>query len=234
MARRRCSRSRTLDEDTADVRRSRRLRPGRSRRPQLPLRRARVRLGGDRERPRALEAAAVLVGLPHLLGLRARRDPALRAHGDPGDPHLHARLDRRRRGRSDAPAGRAARVAPRDARAARVQAGRRERGRRDLAVRRAAAARAGGARALAAGAADRRPLGLRRPPEWRRAHTCSSTPTASRTSFSSRPAPRSAWRWRPATSSPGRASARASSRCRARSSSTASRRSTATPCSRRP
>ena len=75
------------------------------------------------ERPRALEAAPVLVGLSHLLGLRPRRYPALRAHGDPGDPRVHTRLDRGRRGRPDASAGRAARVPARDARTARVQAG---------------------------------------------------------------------------------------------------------------
>ena len=131
---------------------------GRPQWPQLPLRRPRVRVRGDRERARALEAAAVLVGLPHLLGLRARRDPALRADGDPRHPHLHARLDRRRRGRPDASAGRAARVAARDARPARVPPGRRERGRRDLALRHAAPPRARRARALAAGAADGRPL----------------------------------------------------------------------------
>ena len=37
----------------------------------------------------------------------------MRADGDPGHLHLHARLDRRRRGRPDAPAGRAARLAAR-------------------------------------------------------------------------------------------------------------------------
>ena len=81
----------------------------------------------------------------------------------PVHPRLHARLDRRRRGRADAPAGRAARVAARDARAPRLPAGRRERGRRDLALRHAAPARAGRARALAAGAADGRPLRRPRP-----------------------------------------------------------------------
>ena len=134
---------------------------GRPRRTQLPLRRARVRVGRDRERTRALEAAPVLVGVPHLLGLRPRRDPALRADGDPRHPHLHPRLDRCRRGRPDAPAGRAARVAAGDARIARVPPGGRERGRRDLALRDAAAPRACRARALAAGAAHRRSLGRR-------------------------------------------------------------------------
>ena len=52
----------------------------------------------------------------------------------PVDPRLHARLHRGRRGRPDAPAGRAPRLAARDPGPARVPARRRERGRRDLAV----------------------------------------------------------------------------------------------------
>ena len=62
----------------------------------------------------------VLVRVPDLLRLRAGRDPPLGVDGDPRRAHLHARLDRRRRGRPDASAGRAARVAARDAGAARV------------------------------------------------------------------------------------------------------------------
>ena len=49
--------------------------------------------------------------------------------------HLHARLDRCRRGRADPPARRAARLAPGHARTARVPPGRRERSRRDVAHR---------------------------------------------------------------------------------------------------
>ena len=69
--------------------------------------------------------------------------------------------------------------------------GRRERGRRDLALRDAAPARAGRARALAAGAADRRPLGGcagigRREGRVRPRRRRRSDPTSS----SSRPAPR--------------------------------------------
>ena len=41
-------------------------------------------------------------------------DPALGADGAAGDPHLHPRLDRARRGRPDPPAGRAARLAAGD------------------------------------------------------------------------------------------------------------------------
>ena len=66
------------------------------------------------ERPRPLEAPPVLVGLPHLLRLRAGHHPAVGADGDPRRPHLHARLDRGGRGRPDPPAGRATRVAPGD------------------------------------------------------------------------------------------------------------------------
>ena len=49
-----------------------------------------------------------------LLRLRAAGDPALGADGAAGDPPLHPRLDRPRRGRPDPPAGRAARLAARD------------------------------------------------------------------------------------------------------------------------
>jgi Transketolase, C-terminal domain/Major Facilitator Superfamily len=48
------------------------------------------------------------LAVPDLLGLRADADPPVRDHGAAGDPHLHARLDRRRRGRPDASADRAA------------------------------------------------------------------------------------------------------------------------------
>ncbi len=85
-------------------------------------RRARARVGRGRERHGAHEAALVLVGLPDLLGLRPRCDPPVGADGDPRRAHLHARLDRRRRRRSDASAGRAARVAPCDAGTARLPA----------------------------------------------------------------------------------------------------------------
>ena len=60
-------------------------------------------------------------------------DPALGADGAAGDPHLHPRLDRARRGRPDPPAGRAARLAARDPGAERDPAVRRERGRRGVA-----------------------------------------------------------------------------------------------------
>ena len=52
---------------------------------------------------------AVRLGLPDLLRLHEAADPARRADGAAGHLYLHARFDRRRRGRTDASAGRAAR-----------------------------------------------------------------------------------------------------------------------------
>ena len=52
--------------------------------------------------------------VPHLLRLHAAGDPPRGAHGPARDLRLHARLDRPRRGRPDAPADRAARGAARD------------------------------------------------------------------------------------------------------------------------
>ena len=60
-------------------------------------------------------------------------DPALGADGAAGDPPLHPRLDRARRGRPDPPAGRAARLAAGDPRPRRDPPRRRQRGRRGLA-----------------------------------------------------------------------------------------------------
>ena len=109
------------------------LRARRLRRPPAPLRHPRARVGGDLQRPLALQAAAALVDLPHLLRLRAAGDPALGADGAAGDPPLHPRLDRARRGRADPPAGRAARLAAGDPRPRRDPPRRRQRGRRGLA-----------------------------------------------------------------------------------------------------
>ena len=99
------------------------------------------------------QAAPVLVHLPHLLRLRAPGDPPLGADGTAGDPHLHPRLDRPRRGRPDPSAGRAARLAARDSRAQRDPPCRRQRGRRGL-------ARGDG------------PTATSRPPSCSRARTC--------------------------------------------------------------
>ena len=72
------------------------LRADTPRRPPAALRDPRARVGGDLERPVALEAAPALVDLPDLLRLRPSGDPALGADGAAGDPPLHARLDRSR------------------------------------------------------------------------------------------------------------------------------------------
>ncbi len=72
--------------------------------------------------------------------LHEGRDPDGGADGDPLDLHLHARLDRGRRGRPDPPADRAPRLAAGDAEPRRDPARRRQRGlpRLALAARRAA------------------------------------------------------------------------------------------------
>ena len=70
-------------------------------------------------------------------------DPPGRDHGDPGHLRLHARLDRRGRGRADAPAGRAAAVAARDPGPDHDPARRRQRGGRGLARDPAVPPRAG-------------------------------------------------------------------------------------------
>ena len=133
LAARRLRRPHRLDLGPLRLRRRRRLRARRLRRPPAPLRDPRARVGGDLQRPLALQAAAALVDLPDLLRLRPAGDPALGADGAAGDPPLHPRLDRARRGRPDPPAGRAARLAAGDPRPRRDPARRRQRGRRGLA-----------------------------------------------------------------------------------------------------
>ena len=140
------------------------------------LRHPRARDGRDRERPVAVEAAAVRRDVLHLQRLRAAGDPALGADGAADALRVHARRDGRRRGRPDAPAGRAARVAARDARAVAAAARRRQRGGRGVPLRHAAAPPAGGAGAVAPAAADARPhASTRRRPASRTAPTCSPT-----------------------------------------------------------
>ena len=102
--------------------------------PPAPLRHPRARVGGDLQRPLAVEAPPALVDVPDVLRLRPAGDPALGADGAAGHPRLHARLDRPRRGRPHAPAGRAARLAARDPGPQRDPPLRRERGRRGLAA----------------------------------------------------------------------------------------------------
>ena len=106
----------------------------RAERPQLPPRHPRARLGGHRQRHVALSKLRPLWSTYLIFSDYARAaDPPLGADGAAGDPPLHPRLDGRRRGRPDPPAGRAARLAAGDARAPGVPPGRRQRGRRDLA-----------------------------------------------------------------------------------------------------
>ena len=80
-----------------------------ARRPQHRLRDPRARDGLDRERDRARprDAAPLRLHLPHLLRLHAARRAALGADGAPQCLGVDARLGRGRRGRPDAPAGRA-------------------------------------------------------------------------------------------------------------------------------
>ena len=177
---------------------------------QPPLRDPGARLGRHRQRDGPDQAAALLVGLPHLLGLRPRRDPALGPDGDPGRAHLHPRLDRRRRGRADPPAGRAAGLVAGDAGAAGVPAGRRQRGRRDLAdrdCRSATSPRCWSCPARRCPPSTGRGLG-RRLGVARGAYVLAEARRATPTSSSWPPARRCSWRWRPGTSSRARASRR--------------------------
>ena len=109
--------------------RGRLRRPDRGRQ-QHPLRRARARDGGDRQRhgvPR--RRAAVRRDVLLLLRLHAPVHPARGPLEAADDLRLDARLDRPRRGRPDAPGRRAADVAARDAGLRRAPAGRRDRDR---------------------------------------------------------------------------------------------------------
>ena len=82
--------------------------PRQPRRQLSALRRARVRHDGDHERDRAARRRDSLRRhLPGVLGLRTQRRAHGRADETGSDPGLHARFDRARRGRSDAPADRA-------------------------------------------------------------------------------------------------------------------------------
>ncbi len=145
--------------------------------PQLPLRHPRARDGRDPQRHGAVEGAPVRLGLPDLQRLLPPADPAGGDHGDPGHLHLHARLDRRRRGRPDAPAGRAARLAARDPGPDHAAARRRQRGGRGLARHHAAAARAGRAGPDAARRCRRSIARKYAPAAGRRARAPTSWPT---------------------------------------------------------
>ena len=107
-------------------------RQGQLRRQLHPLRRARACHGGGDERHRALTAAFIPVRrhVPRLHRLLPAGDPPVRADAPARDLRDDARLDRARRGRSDASAGRASGGAAGDPEPARVPAcGRRRDGR---------------------------------------------------------------------------------------------------------
>ena len=128
------------------------------RRPQHAFRHSRARDGGHRQWPVALEDPSVRIDVPHLQRLHEAGDSPQRADGSAGHLRVHARLDRRGRGWSDASADRAARVAARDSRAHHASAGRCERGRRSVARDHAASARAGRSGADTATASDLRSI----------------------------------------------------------------------------
>ena len=87
-------------------RRRRRLRGRSIRRSQPPFRHPRARDGGDPERHGAGQGPALRLRVLDLQRLRPDAHSPGRDHGDPGHLYLHARLDRRRRGRADPPADR--------------------------------------------------------------------------------------------------------------------------------
>ena len=150
-----------VEQDHADVRGCGRL-PGRQPgRQDAALRHPRARDGGDRERPVAVEAAAIRRDLLHLQRLRAAGDPPVGADGAAHHLRLHARRDGRRRGRPDAPARRAARLAAGDSRPDVAAARGCQRGGRGLPRHSAAASSAGGAGAVAPAAADSGPQQVR-------------------------------------------------------------------------
>ena len=98
-------------------------------RPRDPLRHPRARHGRGRQRHGGVGPGAVRRHVLRVQRLHAARGAARRDHADEGLLRVDARLGRRRRGRPDAPADRAARVAARDAGAAGHPPRRRQRGR---------------------------------------------------------------------------------------------------------
>ena len=153
VADRRLGRPRPFVQDAADFRGCRRFQRRESRRTQYPLRHPRARHGRDPQWLVAVEDSAIWLRIPDLQRLRPRRDPLERVDGNSGHPHLHARFDRRRRRRADAPAGRASGLAARHSRLDRPATGRCQRGGRSVAGDHAVAPRAGRADPDAAGAA---------------------------------------------------------------------------------
>src|SRR5262245_18809308 len=128
--------------------------------PPVPSRHQGARFRHALQRPLAEQASPSLVDVPDVLRLREARHPALGLDGAARDSPLHPRLDRPRRGRPDASAGRAPRRTASDPRARRDPPRRRERGRGGLVGRHRSLPSARCARAAAPGRADHRPLAL--------------------------------------------------------------------------
>ena len=148
--------------NSVGLRRARSLRAREPRRPPVPLRHPRARVGGDLAtgcRCRSCGRSG-----PPTSPSRDYARPAIRlslADGAAGDPPLHPRLDRARRGRADPPAGRAARLAAGDPGPGRDPPRRRQRDRRGLEGGDGPPPPAGGAGADPPGRADARPLQVR-------------------------------------------------------------------------
>ena len=161
----------------ADADQGRRLRPGRRlRRPQPALRHPRARHGRDRQRPHAARPTGLRRRLLHLQRLHEGVAAAGGDHADPVHVRVHARLDRRRRGRPDPPADRAARGAARDAEHQRRAARGVQRDRAGLALRADGDRDADGARAVAPGRPGAGTPTASRATPSSAAPTCSATP----------------------------------------------------------
>ena len=127
----------------------------------------------------AARPARVRRDVPHLQRLHEGLDPARGAHEAAVDLRLHARLDRPRRGRPDAPADRAARGPAGDADTSRRPSRRRQRDRAGVALRARHQGQPDRAGPVAPGRARR---GTRRrspPTRSSAAPTCCATPTRS-------------------------------------------------------
>ncbi len=103
--------------------------------PQHAFRHPRACDGRGRERACTVQGARLRRRLPHFLGLHETADPVERSDGAAGHLHLHARFDRRRRGWSDAPTGRAIGRAPQHSRPDHAASRRCQRSGRSLARR---------------------------------------------------------------------------------------------------
>ena len=201
-------------------------------RPGAALRHPRARDGLDPQRDGpARRHPALRRHLPDLQRLHAPGRPARVAHGAAGHLCVDPRLRRARRGRADAPAGRAPRRPSRHPRTRRRAAGGRQRDRGRLADR-ARATTTGRPVSRCPGRTCRSsragPTATPPPTASPKAGTSSSTPRARPTSCSSAPARNCSTPWRHASSWPPRASRPAWSRCRAASGSTSRTRTTAT------